>query len=130
MALAGLRAAEPRLRGSGGRPDSADIHNISQGIYDPQRVIDSGGDLYAGNVPYVMQGHPAADRLSFYYDSKCDLSIPDVPEDRAVSLDIRHEGCTPLPEPGAAASLLAGALSVALLAKRAAEQSQERRARE
>ena len=64
--------------------DSADIHNISQGVYDPQRVIDSGGDLYAGNVPYAMRGHPAADRLSFYYDSKCDLSIPDVPEDRAV----------------------------------------------
>ena len=98
--------------------DSADVHNISQGSYDPQRVIDSGGDPYAGNVPYRITGMPAADRLSFYYDSKCDLSIPGVPEDRAVSLDIRHAGCTPLPEPGAAASLLSGALLVAALAPR------------
>lgn len=96
--------------------DSADIHHISQGIYDPQRVIDAGGDLYAGNVPYRIAGMPASDRLSFYYDSKCDLSIPDVPEDRAVALDMRHEGCRPLPEPGGAAAALAGASLVWMLA--------------
>jgi hypothetical protein len=98
--------------------DSADIHNISQGIYDPQRVIDSGGDPYAGNVPYRIAGMPAADRLSFYYDSKCDLSIPGVPEDRAFGLDLRHAGCRALPEPPGAAALGAGAALVAAFACR------------
>jgi hypothetical protein len=98
--------------------DSADIHNISQGIYDPQRVLDSGGDPYAGNVPYTIEGHPAADRLSFYYDSKCDLRMPDT-TDRAISLDMRHDGCpSPLPEPGTGLSGWAGASLISVLARR------------
>jgi len=98
--------------------ESADIHNISQGFYDPQRVIDAGGDPYAGNVPYTMEGHPAANRLSFYYDSKCFLRPPGS-TDIAISLDMRHDGCPgPLPEPGAALSLASSVALLALLADR------------
>ncbi len=109
--------------------DSADVHNISQGIYDPQRVIDSGGDLYAGNVPYTMAGHPAANRLSFYYDSKCDLRVPDS-TDRAISLDMRHEGCPGLlPEPSGALPLLAGTGAAWALARRSGRPGSRGRSR-
>jgi hypothetical protein len=35
---------------------------------------------------------PVADRLSFYYRSKCDIAVPGSSA-RAVSQDIRNEGC-------------------------------------
>ena len=73
--------------------DSADRHNISQGFFDPAAAA-SAADPYAGNVPYAIEGTPVADRLSFYYRSKCDLSVPGSPG-RAVSQDIRALGCSP-----------------------------------
>lgn len=82
--------------------DSADVLNISQGTYDPVAAA-AAGDPYAGNVPYTLSGLPVADRLSFYYLSKCFLTVPGS-ELRAVSDDIRSDGCvTPAvvaPAPG------------------------------
>lgn len=71
--------------------DSADRHNISQGRYDPSRATP--GDPYSGNVPYRLEGMPVADRLSFYYPSRCFLSTPRTSE-RAVSEDLRVNRCT------------------------------------
>lgn len=71
---------------------SADLHNISQGFFDPLAAAASG-DLYGGNVPYTIEGMPVADRLSFYYLSKCNLSVPGF-DARAISDDIRAHGCT------------------------------------
>jgi hypothetical protein len=51
--------------------DSADRHNISQGLFDPARAAANPTDPYAGNVPYTLGGLPVADRLSFYFPSKC-----------------------------------------------------------
>jgi dienelactone hydrolase len=70
---------------------SADLHNISQGIFDPVKLAASK-DLYGGNVPYAIEGMPVADRVSFYYLSKCNLSVPGSGF-RAISDDIRREGC-------------------------------------
>lgn len=72
--------------------DAADRHNISQGVYDPARAVVAA-DLYAGNVPYTVEGMPVADRLSFYFLSKCFLTIPGT-ADRATSGDMRAHGCT------------------------------------
>jgi hypothetical protein len=71
---------------------SADIHNLSQGYYDHPAAV-AAGDLYAGNVPYAIEGMPVVDRLSFYYISKADFAVPGS-SDRAVSEDVRAEGFT------------------------------------
>ncbi len=89
--------------------DSADIHNISMGFWDPAKAIASGDPLFGGNVPYEIEGLPVADRLSFYYRHACYLSVPDyvgggtgtpddtVPvaarADSTVDGDIRTNGC-------------------------------------
>jgi dienelactone hydrolase len=70
--------------------DSADRHNISQGIFDPGRATPD--DPYSGNVPYSIEGLPAADRLSFYFRAKCSLTAPGTSA-TATSDDIRAEGC-------------------------------------
>jgi pimeloyl-ACP methyl ester carboxylesterase len=70
---------------------SADLHNISQGFFDPVKAAASG-DLYGGNVPYTVERMPVADRLSFYYLSRCSLSVPGSAA-RAISDDIRKNGC-------------------------------------
>lgn len=73
--------------------DYADRHNISQGLFDPLRAA-AAGDLYGGNVPYRIAGMPVADRLSFYFPSRCQLTDPFDPEGpRVVSDDVRAEGC-------------------------------------
>ena len=81
--------------------DSADRHNVSQGIFDPD--LASSGDPYAGNVPYSIAGWRVADRLSFYFRAKCFLTVPGS-SDRVVSTDLRSEGCQPSagtePQPG------------------------------
>lgn len=74
--------------------DSYDRHNLSQGHYDPVQHAQSA-DLYGGNVPYQLDEQPVADRLSFYYRSKCHLSVPGSPL-WAVSEDLRAEGCAPV----------------------------------
>jgi len=69
---------------------TADRHSISQGLYDPGAAAANPGDPYAGNVPYRIAGLAVADRLSFYFPSKCSLRAPG---GRIVSDDIRAEGC-------------------------------------
>jgi dienelactone hydrolase len=75
--------------------DSADRHNISQGIFDPARAA-AASDPYAGNVPYHIAGLPVADRLSFYFLSKCFLTPPGSSE-RVISNDLRANGCAARP---------------------------------
>ncbi len=70
--------------------DSADRHNISQGIFD--RDLAEPDDPYAGNVPYRIDGLPVADRLSFYFRAKCSLTAPGS-SDTLTSDDIRTDGC-------------------------------------
>jgi hypothetical protein len=70
--------------------DSADRHNISQGIFDPD--LAEPDDPYAGNVPYRIDGSPVADRLSFYFRAKCSLTTPGS-SDTVTSDDIRTDGC-------------------------------------
>jgi len=72
---------------------SADHHNISQGFFDPALAAQSPTDPYAGNVPYRIEGMPVADRLSFYFSSKCFISRPGGGA-RFFSDDIRAGGCT------------------------------------
>jgi dienelactone hydrolase len=89
--------------------NSVDVHNISMGLWDPDRAAASGDPLYGGNVPYKIQGLRIADRLSFYYRHACYVSVPDyvhggsgeptdpVPAaargDSTVNGDIRTKGC-------------------------------------
>lgn len=73
--------------------DSADRHNISMGFWDPFKAVASGDLLYGGNVPYRIEGMPVANRLFFYYRSKCDIAVPGSIS-RAVSDDIRADGCS------------------------------------
>jgi hypothetical protein len=70
--------------------DSADRHNISQGVFDPD--LASSTDPYAGNVPYRIAGWRVADRLSFYFRAKCFLTVPGS-SGTVVSTDVRAEGC-------------------------------------
>ena len=89
--------------------NSVDIHNISMGLWDPDKAAAAGDPLYGGNVPYKIQGLRTADRLSFYYRHACYVSVPDyvhggsgeptdaVPAaaraDSTVNGDIRTKGC-------------------------------------
>jgi hypothetical protein len=73
--------------------DSADRHNLSQGFWDPVLALTSGDPLYGGNVPYTIEGMPVADRLSFYFASKCDIGVPGG-VGRARSEDMRLNGCS------------------------------------
>jgi dienelactone hydrolase len=81
--------------------DSADRHNISQGMFDAG--LASSTDPYAGNVPYSIARLQVADRLSFYFRAKCFLTVPGS-SDTVVSTDLRTEGCeAPVstePQPG------------------------------
>ncbi len=70
--------------------ESADRHNISQGVFDPD--LASSTDPYAGNRPYSIAGLRVADRLSFYFRAKCFLTVPGS-SDTVVSTDVRHERC-------------------------------------
>jgi alpha-beta hydrolase superfamily lysophospholipase len=51
--------------------DSADVHSIGAGVYDPSAADPS--DPYSGNVPYKIAGIPVADAVSFYYQSEYSL---------------------------------------------------------
>lgn len=72
--------------------DSVDVHNISQGRYDPALAV-AAADPYAGNLPYQLAGLPVRDRLSFSFVSKCSLSAP-TGNAQVVSADLRAAGCT------------------------------------
>ncbi|KQO19206.1 alpha/beta hydrolase [Acidovorax sp. Leaf78] len=69
--------------------DSADRHNISQGMYD-QAV--AGDSVLKGNRPYLVGGTPVRDRLSFYYQSRCAITQPGRSV-RVASEDMRAAGC-------------------------------------
>jgi dienelactone hydrolase len=51
--------------------DSADVHSIGAGVYDP--AAGDPSDPYSGNVPYKIAGIPVADAVSFYYQSEYSL---------------------------------------------------------
>lgn len=72
--------------------DSADRHNVSQGLWDPGQAALSADPLYGGNVPYTITGMPVADRLSFYFFSRCFITDPTTGV-RANSDDMRSSGC-------------------------------------
>jgi dienelactone hydrolase len=90
--------------------DSADIHNISMGFYDPVQHATSGDPLYGGNVPYAIEGLWVTDRLAQEYRSFCSISVPDyvggsdgspgspvaVRADSGADGDIRFTGCPAL----------------------------------
>ncbi|MFI8615458.1 alpha/beta hydrolase family protein [Acidovorax sp. NPDC077693] len=69
--------------------DSADRHNISQGLYDKTVAGDS---VLKGNRPYLVGGTPVRDRLSFYYQSRCAITQPGRSV-RVASEDMRATGC-------------------------------------
>jgi pimeloyl-ACP methyl ester carboxylesterase len=80
--------------------DSVDIHNISMGLWDPQKALASGDPLFGGNVPYKIAGLRIADRLSFYYRHACFISVPDYVHggiaaraDTTPDGDMRTHGC-------------------------------------
>ena len=88
--------------------DSADIHNISMGLYDPAKHAASGDPLYGGNVPYSIDGLWVTDRLSPEWRSFCSVSVPDylggsdgspggstvARADSGADGDVRLTGCT------------------------------------
>ncbi|MGH2757241.1 MAG: alpha/beta hydrolase family protein [Actinomycetota bacterium] len=57
--------------------ESADLHNISMGFYDPEQHATSGDPLYGGNVPYSIEDLWITDRLSPEFRSFCSVSVPD-----------------------------------------------------
>lgn len=69
--------------------DSADRHNISQGLYDKAAAGDS---VLKGNRPYLVGGTPVRDRLSFYFTSRCAITKPGSTV-RVGSEDMRAAGC-------------------------------------
>lgn len=90
-------ATEPEVAASGFErltaeefDDSADRHNISQGVFDP--ALADPADPYSGNVPYSIEGMPVADRLSFFFRAKCAITAPGT-EQVVTSEDIRTDGC-------------------------------------
>ncbi|MFN9469901.1 hypothetical protein [Acidovorax sp.] len=71
--------------------DSADRHNISQGLYD-KAAATAAGSVYKGNLPYLVRGTPTRDRMSFYFQSRCAITRPGGTE-RVESQDMRATGC-------------------------------------
>lgn len=90
--------------------DSADTHNISMGLFDPQRTIDTMDALYGGNVPFGVAGQWVTDRMSQEYRSFCSVSVPDyingsdgtpgsataARADSGADGDMRFTGCRPI----------------------------------
>ncbi len=112
--------------------DSADIHNISMGFWDPDLAVASGDLLYGGNLLYAVAGLETRDRFSPYFQSVCSISLPDyvgggsgkpgdfVPAKRRADTtadgDMRFMGCPEISPKTAAStkqgrSLLLGALT-------------------
>ncbi|HEX9712784.1 MAG TPA: hypothetical protein VGB52_09600 [Actinomycetota bacterium] len=57
--------------------DSADVHNISLGFWDPELAVTSGDPLFGGNVPVTVEGLETRDRFSPYFYHYCSVSVPD-----------------------------------------------------
>lgn len=87
--------------------DSADIHNVSMGFFDPVQLIESGNPIWGGNVPYTIEGMSVVDRWSPYFRNVCSVSVPDyvggsdgepgsavaARADTAADGDLRFTGC-------------------------------------
>lgn len=71
--------------------DSSDRHNISQGQYD-KAAATAANSVYKGNLPYLVNGTPTRDRMSFYFKSRCAITPPGTTE-RVESSDMRAGGC-------------------------------------
>jgi dienelactone hydrolase len=69
--------------------DSADVSSIGAGIYDPAQADPT--DPYAGNLPYMIEGIPVKDAVSFYYLSSYSLTVPH--GDDAVTCSDMRAGC-------------------------------------
>jgi dienelactone hydrolase len=69
--------------------DSVDRTSIGAGVYDPAKADPA--DPYSGNVPYVINGIPIADAVSFYYRSAYSLRDPKTGR-RTTCADVRA-GC-------------------------------------
>jgi dienelactone hydrolase len=54
--------------------DSVDVTSIGAGTWDPAEADPT--DPYSGNVPYLVEGIPVADAVSFYYRSAYSLRDP------------------------------------------------------
>jgi hypothetical protein len=94
--------------------DSADIHNISMGFWDPELAIANRDPIYGGNIPYQVAGLEVRDRFSPYYQSLCALKLPNylsggtgrpddpVPPKRVADTtadgDMRFIGCPEIPQ--------------------------------
>jgi dienelactone hydrolase len=70
--------------------DSADASSIGGGRFDAERAAASPTNPEAGNVPYLIEGLPVADRLSFYYRSAYSLTAPG---GARVACDDMRAGC-------------------------------------
>ncbi len=106
--------------------DSADIHNISMGFWDPDLALASADLLYGGNIPYTVAGLETRDRFSPYFQSVCSISVPDyvsggtgkpgdfVPAKRRADTsadgDMRFIGCPVVPSKVASAPTKSGGL--------------------
>jgi dienelactone hydrolase len=73
--------------------DSADVRSIGAGVYDPTKADPT--DPYSGNVPYMIEGIPVRDAVSFYYLSSYALHRPD--SDDVAACDDMRAGCAAKP---------------------------------
>jgi dienelactone hydrolase len=74
--------------------DSVDVSSTGAGTYDPTQADPT--DPYSGNVPYLIEGIPVADAVSFYYRSAYSLREPR--NGRPVRCDDVRAGCS-VPSP-------------------------------
>ena len=82
---------------------SADRHNVSMGLYDPERSVETADPLYGGNVPYSIEGLWVTDRLAQEFVSYCSISVPNYTRhslwgavaraDSGEHGDMRYTGC-------------------------------------
>ena len=55
----------------------ADAHAQGAGVFDATKAAADPSDLYAGNVPYLIEGLAVEDTVSFYYLSAYSLRDPE-----------------------------------------------------
>jgi hypothetical protein len=56
--------------------ETADLHNVSMGFWNPVAALTSGDALYGGNTPYTLEGLWTTDRLATDFRSYCSVSVP------------------------------------------------------
>jgi hypothetical protein len=80
--------------------DSVDRTSIGAGTYDPAQADPT--NPYSGNVPYLIDGIPVSDAVSFYYRSAYALHAPG--SGRLRVCDDMRAGCPGDPAPDAPAA--------------------------